>query len=81
MGVFSKFFRRVGARPLSRYSISSTLGADSLPESNAKAPKDMRITSIKNLARKERVAKRRNKSRLRKGKTTRRYLAAMKGAK
>ena len=81
MGLFSKFFRRVGARPLSRYSISLTHGADSLPVGNKKSPKDMRIKSVKNLARKERVAKRRNESRLRKGKATRRYLAAIQGAK
>lgn len=81
MGLFSKFFRRVGARPLSRYSISATKGADTLPKGNTKAPKDMRIKSVKNLARKERVAKRRNESRVKKGKTTRRYLAAIQGAK
>lgn len=81
MRMISKLFRRVGARPLSRYSISATKGVDTLPKHNAKAPKDMRITSVKNLARKERVAKRRNKSRLRKGKSTRRYLAPLQGVK
>jgi hypothetical protein len=80
MGLFSKFFRRVGARPLSRYSISATKGADTLPESTA-TPEDMHIKSVKNLARKERVAKRRNESRLRKGKVTRRYLASLQGVK
>jgi len=81
MGLFSNFARRVGARPLSRYSIPTKGGAYFKPEKQAKTPSDMHIKSVRNLARKRRVAQRRNETRLRKGKPMRRYLAVMQGAK
>lgn len=83
MGLFSSFARRIGARPISRYSISAKHGANALPEGDAKSPKDMLIKSkkVKNLARKKRVAQRRNKARLSKGKPMRRYLASAQGVK
>jgi hypothetical protein len=80
MGI-SKLFRRVGARPLSRYSVGRK-GVDTLPVAPSE-PKPMVIKSrlAKNLAKKAKKAQRRNSSRVVSGKANRRYLASIQGVK